>query len=474
MGVTIVRLWTAEPRRSAIPIIPSMNADVAEVHDRLARHRVLTLRENRHLRGALYRLVERGELAIIYPGVFVRPGDLGDVDVRIFAACRWKPDAVLVGRAAARMSFWRDLAVPVVEMASPRRQRDRHRMVFAYREVPGEWRMRFRGVWLSRPALTVLDLVPALGGAVISQGLRCGVEMDQLWSAWSAQPHRPGQSERRRLLRAYRHLPWSEAEQVLHVLLRGARLRGWIANYPMTVEGAQRYLDVVFEEQRVVIEVDGFEFHGYATAARQRFEDDREVADWLVVHDWRVLRFTWRQPERATGVGDRDRAGGTARTIVTLIAVFGGGGAPKAPVDVTIVQPPEYVIGPARCCGRSRNRSLGGTRDHPAPAGRTGSRAHHRRGAPLQPTPDHPRRGHGRAEAAQERQGAGGRSRRAGQPGAALPRRRRGGDPGHRRVRHRGRVPTCSVRSSTASPTSAGRRRCPRASRWPRSIRWST
>ena len=50
-----------------------------------------------------------------------------------------------------------------------------------------------------------------------------------------------------------------------------------------------------------------------------------------------------------------------------------------------------------------------------ATTGRARRRADHRRGPPLQPAPDHPRRRHGGAEAAEERPGAGHRRRRSGQ-----------------------------------------------------------
>ena len=69
---------------------------------------------------------------------------------------------------------------------------------------------------------------------------------------------------------------------------------------------------------------------------------------------------------------------------------------------------------------------------------RARSRAQHRRGAPLQPPPDHPRRGDGRAEAAEERQGARHRRRRPGLARPALPgrgRRRHARDRGVRRGR---------------------------------------
>ena len=76
----------------------------------------------------------------------------------------------------------------------------------------------------------------------------------------------------------------------------------------------------------------------------------------------------------------------------------------------------------------------------PAAAGRASRRADRRRGHALQPAPDHSRRRHGRAEAAQERQGALRRRRRARLAGADVPRRGRCRHARHRRVRRRRRV----------------------------------
>ena len=63
-----------------------------------------------------------------------------------------------------------------------------------------------------------------------------------------------------------------------------------------------------------------------------------------------------------------------------------------------------------------------------------------RRGTPLQPPPDHPRRRDGRSEAAEERQGARHRRRRPRLAGAALPGRGRRRHARHRRVRRGRRV----------------------------------
>ena len=97
------------------------------------------------------------------------------------------------------------------------------------------------------------------------------------------------------------------------------------------------------------------------------------------------------------------------------------------------------VGGVATTSPRTVSRSLG-VRRVVRPARRACRRAHHRRGAALQPAPDHPGRGHERPEAPQERQGPRDRRRRPRLARPALPRRRRRRHPRHRRVRRGGRV----------------------------------
>ena len=110
----------------------------------------------------------------------------------------------------------------------------------------------------------------------------------------------------------------------------------------------------------------------------------------------------------------------------------------------------------------------------PAAAGRARRGPDRRRGPPLQPPPDHPRRRDGRAEAAQERPGA---VRRRGRPrlaGADVPRRGRRRHPRASSSSTPSTSPTCSARSSTGRATSAGPRPRARATPSWRSTRTST
>lgn len=285
-----------EPRADPLHTILGMNPHLSLVLARQAG--VIRARDHRHWRAQLYRQVDRGELTILYPGVFVLPQLAADPVTRIRAAAMWRPEAVVVGRAAARMTFWPDLHVDTIELAVPTRQVDRPGIHFQRRAVPPAWIWRWRRLQLSKPALTAIDLIPELHGAAISKALRSRVEYPQMLSALVATGHRRHQKERLRVVRAYRDEPWSEAEQVAHELLRSAKVTGWIANYPMSADGHLRFVDLVFEAQRVAIEIDGRAYHSVQpddAESSERFETDRFVATTITAHGWRVLRITWRQ-----------------------------------------------------------------------------------------------------------------------------------------------------------------------------------
>lgn len=77
----------------------------------------------------------------------------------------------------------------------------------------------------------------------------------------------------------------SEAERILLQLLRRSKINGWVANqtacgYPV---------DVMFAEQKVIVEIDGMAFHSDAEA----FQHDRTRQNVLVANGWTILRFTW-------------------------------------------------------------------------------------------------------------------------------------------------------------------------------------
>ncbi|XBH21541.1 type IV toxin-antitoxin system AbiEi family antitoxin domain-containing protein [Jonesiaceae bacterium BS-20] len=86
----------------------------------------------------------------------------------------------------------------------------------------------------------------------------------------------------------------SEAEARIHELLHRARVTGWEANVPVRDEyGIIGRADVLFLKQRVVIEVDGYTYHG-----PDRFQADRTRDNRLIAAGYRVLHFTWEDLTR--------------------------------------------------------------------------------------------------------------------------------------------------------------------------------
>jgi very-short-patch-repair endonuclease len=202
------------------------------------------------------------------------------------------PDAVITGPAAARLTFWPEVAVPVVTLS----RRDRLRVREGYRvcreRLPAELLLERSGLRVTAPALTALDLVPCVGGGGIHEALRTGAAtLDQLWDALRATSGRAGNSLRRAALLDSRRCPWSEAERLLHQLLYRADIRGWSGNVTIECRGHRYPVDVAFRRRRVIIEVDGYAYHRAENVAQ--FHRDRQKWSNLTATGWTVLHFTW-------------------------------------------------------------------------------------------------------------------------------------------------------------------------------------
>lgn len=204
------------------------------------------------------------------------------------------PDCVVCGAAAAALTFWPSCPVAEVELSvSIRARTSRPGWVVSQRSIPEEllWdRGTFR---LTSPALTAVDLAAGPGGGdAIDQVLRTRTgTMEQMWRALELTPARPGNRIRAELLHDSRDQPWSEAERELHRMLRASGIAGWTTNAWIGDETGGYFADILFERDRLILEVDGFQTHG----GRSAFEADRRRRNVLVLAGYVVLNFTWRQ-----------------------------------------------------------------------------------------------------------------------------------------------------------------------------------
>lgn len=223
------------------------------------------------------------------PGVYAAAPRADEFGIRLRAAQLWEPNAVVFGRAAAKLTFWPSLAVSRIDLAVGTRKGDHRSLLLVRRTIPADLIVEVRGIRCTSPALTALDLCTTLGGNAIDTVLRTrAATLAQLHEALVLTPARAGNRDRRALLLDSRDEPWSEAERETHRLLRAAGITGWETNYPLEMHSGRYWIDVAFPALKLAIEIDGREFHNTPEA----FESDRWRQNDVVLAGWRVLRFT--------------------------------------------------------------------------------------------------------------------------------------------------------------------------------------
>lgn len=197
--------------------------------------------------------------------------------------------AVASGLAAA---WWHGLtrfAPDAVEVTMPRtgsgRNRDGARLRrrdLAQRDV-----VELRGLRVTAlPVTTIEAAVRGFGNrGVMDKALQRDTTLRDLWTAHLRNKGRHGSPAARILLQAAADGAHSHAERILVRLLRAARITGWRTN----VRVGAYVVDVLFREENVVIEVDGWAFH----VDQEVFQSDRTRQNHLALRGLNVLRFTW-------------------------------------------------------------------------------------------------------------------------------------------------------------------------------------
>lgn len=233
--------------------------------------------------------VRCGELVGVLPGVYALPEATRNWRAMVHAVSIWDDRAVIVGEAAAALTFWPELTPRRIEVASRRAYFQRPEFSFSQRAIPAAFVSQRAGLKIAHPALTAMDLVPRYGGDGIDRVLRSRMaKLSTIRDALeltSGRRHNPG---RRQLLLDSRAEPWSEAERLAHCHLRDAGITRWHANVRIVCDGNVFYQDIAMDDCPVVIEIDG-QIHLRA----DHFESDRRRGNYLLLAGKRVLHFTW-------------------------------------------------------------------------------------------------------------------------------------------------------------------------------------
>jgi hypothetical protein len=260
-------------------------------------------------RSSFHRAVRAGLLVAVAPQVAALAGTVVGPQQRIAAgALSFGPDVVVSHRSAAWL--W---GAPIDEHAPvdliTRRRNHRTTAPGFVMHRPGD-RATMRattrwGLSTTLPVRTLLDV-----GAVASADVIGALEAF-LVSAIVSMPTVVHTLERERHsglagvtaleaaveeLGAGAVLSDSKLERVASAVFALAGIDGWVLHDE--IEGYE--VDFGFQAERVVVEVDGWAWHG---ALRDRWERDRERDLVLAAAGWLVVRLTWRmmtrQPEAA-------------------------------------------------------------------------------------------------------------------------------------------------------------------------------
>jgi very-short-patch-repair endonuclease len=245
----------------------------------------------------LDRLIARRDLVELLPGVYSPRPVPESIGQREWAAVLWS-GGVLSHRSAARrwqLPVMSDVRVHVT--VGDRAFRWRMPGVRVHRVLLGaSQRTTGGGLPISTRARTVIDLMRSERYAdardLRDRGLQQGwIDEPAILRSVLAQPGRTGNAQLRRLHDELERGAQAESERLLHAILRRAGLRGWKPQYRVRLGARMAYVDVAFPQHRLAIEVDGRRYHD---GASERFEDDRERQNALVLAGWRVIRVTWR------------------------------------------------------------------------------------------------------------------------------------------------------------------------------------
>jgi very-short-patch-repair endonuclease len=248
---------------------------------------------------AVKRRCRAGRLHRLHRGVYLVGHTVAPehaAEVAALLACG--AGSVVSHRSAARLwglPTFRHWTTPV-EIIVPGRDPGRRPGITIYRARTLDARdhRRVEGIRATTPARTLLDLaaeipITDLEIACVDAYARGVVKDRDLADVLSRHRGRRGAKALRILAAsaAGGGLSRSEAERRMLALVRTAALP-----QPQTNARVDRLeVDLLWPDQKLIVEVDGYEFH----AGRHSFERDRERDAMLAARGYLVLRVTWRQ-----------------------------------------------------------------------------------------------------------------------------------------------------------------------------------
>jgi Transcriptional regulator, AbiEi antitoxin/AbiEi antitoxin C-terminal domain len=260
-------------------------------------------------RRAIQYRIETGRLIPVYPGVYA-VGHVNSTPVaRAFAAVlACGKGAVLgYGSAATLWGFNKYWDAPF-EVIAPTNRKHEGIRVHRSRTLTRQDITRQLGVPVTTPERTVLDIATRMSDErltrVVNDGRRSGfLHLNDLADALDRNPRHPG---RKRLMRFVEDSRDHTNSPLEDEFLEFAKRYG--LPEPVTNTHVLGYeVDVLFEAEKVIVELDGWEFHRF----RSNFESDRNRDADMLAADFVTVRVTRERMHRDPGH--------EARRLITIL-----------------------------------------------------------------------------------------------------------------------------------------------------------
>jgi very-short-patch-repair endonuclease len=249
--------------------------------------------------GGVGRRLRAGRLHQMHRGVYAVGHRVSSRQARWMAAVLFcGPKAVLSHRSAAALWGIRDHSSRAIEVITPSKSRSRGGIQRHFAVLPADEVTMSDRIPVTTVPRTLFDLAAVLRIDAVEYALRQSERLRlhdvlSLEDLLARYPRHRGNRTIRECLRRRRELPAGVTREALearflafltqHGLPR-PRLNAWITL------GPRRYqVDCLWPEQRVIVELDGYETHGTWSA----FQSDRDRDRRLIVAGYRNTRVTW-------------------------------------------------------------------------------------------------------------------------------------------------------------------------------------
>jgi very-short-patch-repair endonuclease len=288
-----------DEERSALP--PAAREELHVAQFVAGRHRLIRAAELRALgisRSTVSRWTARGRLQREHHGVYSYGGGQLSQDGRLYAALLAIGDDAALGRIAAALlgGFWPHGPPPTIDVIVPRHVRSRRGIrVHSVTELPSSSVMVVRGIPVTTPARTIVDLAGDLRSdwifrrVVHEAQVQEKVTIAELWDELEGAPaNLHGRARLMTEIADGARPTRSGFEDWLVEVLRAGDYPPFETNAHPPGTPAWVEVDVLFREQKLVIEVDGGRWHN--TPWRRALDARKQAI--LEAGGYRVIRLT--------------------------------------------------------------------------------------------------------------------------------------------------------------------------------------